>query len=466
MKKIRVVSRLAALLLVVSQLSCGGGGDNSVAPPVATTITANSAVTLTGSVGTAVTPAPSVIVRDANGNAMAGVPVTFAVTAGGGSATGTSAVTNSSGVATVAAWTLGTTSGTNTLSASAGNLTPVVFTATGTPAAAASITKTAGDNQSAENGTAVPIPPAVTVRDANGNPVQNATIIFSIGTGGGTVSGGTQTTNASGVATVGSWILGAPIGANTLTAAVTGLPPVTFAANTTPRAACSNRPPYTIGTAINGELSTTDCLLDGGFYIDYFPASVTPAGSYVFSQSSPTFDTFVLFYGPDNFIVGLNDDDPTTAGTNSRMRALLPAANYTIGATSFDPRTTGSYTVSSIRETSSNITGCEEIFVARGVTTDQTLQTTDCLFNTFYSDDMVIFLRAGQQVTISMNSAAFDTALELYNTAGAVVASNGNRDPTTTNSQMVYTATVGDFFLIVPTSFVAGATGAYTLIVQ
>ena len=60
---------------------------------------------------------------------------TFAVASGGGSITGASQSTNASGIATVGSWTLGTTAGTNTLTATftgsglTGN--PVTFTATG-----------------------------------------------------------------------------------------------------------------------------------------------------------------------------------------------------------------------------------------------------------------------------------------------------------------------------------------------
>ncbi len=85
-------------------------------------------------VGTAVSTAPSVIVKDQYGNPVASVSVTFEIATGGGSLTGGSATTNTSGIATVGSWTLGTTAGSNTLTATSGSLTgsPVSFTATGT----------------------------------------------------------------------------------------------------------------------------------------------------------------------------------------------------------------------------------------------------------------------------------------------------------------------------------------------
>ena len=557
-------SRLAGLLLVVVQVACGGDGPSGP-PPVATTITANSATTLTGTAGAAVATPPAVIVRDQNGDPMGGVAVGFSVTSGAGSLTGAAAVTNSSGVATVGSWILGTTVGSNTLVASSGSLTPVTFTATGTAGAPAAVTKTAGDaqtatagsgvatapsvtvrdangnpvagtsvtfsvasgggsvtggsqvtnatgvataggwilgtatganslsatvgslppavftatgtagpaatmaktagdNQTGENGRAVDVPPAVTVRDANGNPVSGISVIFAVGAGGGTVTGGSQVTNASGVATVGSWTLGAP-GTNTLTATAASLPAVTFTATATFRAACSARTPHTVGTTSNGALTTDDCLLDDGAYIDYFSTTVFPAGAYEFRQTGG-FDTYLYLYGPDGWIVGLNDDGTPGAPQPqpSRFKALLASRNFLLGASSFDPGVTGTYTISSAA-TSAAITGCEEVFVGRGVSTNQNLETTDCLISGFYSDDMFIFLRAGQSVTISMSSTALDAYLELYDGSG-IVASNDDKDATTTDAEIVFTPTANGFYLLVPTSSVTGATGAYTLIIQ
>src|SRR3989449_6811528 len=62
-------------------------------------------------------------------------------------------------------------------------------------------------SQSAPAGTAVSSSPSVLVKDANGNPVAGVAVTFAVAPGNGTITGGSQTTNASGVATVGSWTL-------------------------------------------------------------------------------------------------------------------------------------------------------------------------------------------------------------------------------------------------------------------
>jgi adhesin/invasin len=92
-----------------------------------------SAVEQVVSVGGAVAELPMVIVTDAFNNGVGGVAVTFEVTQGGGSATGTAQVTTADGIAAVGSWTAGGATGRNTMTATATGLTgsPVIFHATG-----------------------------------------------------------------------------------------------------------------------------------------------------------------------------------------------------------------------------------------------------------------------------------------------------------------------------------------------
>jgi hypothetical protein len=74
--------------------------------------------------------------------------------------------------------------------------------------------------------------PSVKVTDADGIGVPGVEVVFAVTGGGGAVAGGVMNTSANGVATVGSWTMGAAAGANTLTATAAGLngSPVTFTA--------------------------------------------------------------------------------------------------------------------------------------------------------------------------------------------------------------------------------------------
>ncbi|MDB4899677.1 MAG: hypothetical protein JWN53_1485 [Gemmatimonadetes bacterium] len=177
----------------------------------------------TAVVGHSLTTLPSVKVTDGAGLGVPGISVTFRVLSGGGTITGESQTTDATGVATVGSWTLGNQPGPNTLTVttSAGVLdgSPATFVVIATVGPATTVTKVAGDAQTARAGAAVPVNPAVRVTDALGNVVPNATVTFTASSGG-VVTAGSATTGADGVATVGSWTLSTIAGANSLVATV------------------------------------------------------------------------------------------------------------------------------------------------------------------------------------------------------------------------------------------------------
>jgi len=89
-------------------------------------------------------------------------------------------------------------------------------------ATAATVVVNGGNNQAAMAGSAVPTAPSVLVRDLSNAPLAGVPVTFSVASGGGYLTGATAVTNASGIATVGSWVLGSPAVLNTLTATAAG----------------------------------------------------------------------------------------------------------------------------------------------------------------------------------------------------------------------------------------------------
>lgn len=159
---------------------------------------------------------PRVWVRDAHGNDVVGVGIRFTVTSGGGRVTGAEQTTDSSGMAQAGSWTVGTATGVNTLTATFPGtaVPPLVLTAYA--AIPGTVTVTAGDGQAAMAGTAVPVVPRVVVRDSAGGPLAGVAVTFTVEQGGGSVGTASATTNASGVASAGSWVLGPTGGTNAL----------------------------------------------------------------------------------------------------------------------------------------------------------------------------------------------------------------------------------------------------------
>ncbi len=189
----------------------------------------------TAHAGTAVAVAPAVQLKDAFNNPVAGVIVSFSVTAGSGFVAQPTETTDANGSASDG-WTLGT-AGSNTLQASVpqGGVTgnPHTFAATalagGTPTQAV---VASGDGQTGLTGYALNFPAALRVLDSANGPVSGVAVTFAVTGGGGSVTGASTTTDVFGVAAVGSWTVQA--GANTLsgTAAGAGISgnPVSFSA--------------------------------------------------------------------------------------------------------------------------------------------------------------------------------------------------------------------------------------------
>jgi len=191
--------------------------------PIPSKVVINGGDGQSARVSTPLATSPAVRVVDAANIGVPGFSVTFTVTSGGGSISGGDAVTNVDGFASVGSWVLGPNAGPNTLTATAGTLqgSPVVFTATGVAVPPVAMAISAGNLQSVSASTVVPVRPAVLVTDADGKGVPNVTVAFTVRSGTGTITGVNPVTDASGVATLGSWTLG--IGGNSLFATVDGL---------------------------------------------------------------------------------------------------------------------------------------------------------------------------------------------------------------------------------------------------
>jgi hypothetical protein len=329
---------------------------------------------------------------------------------------------------------------------------------------ATTITAHSSTEQTAAPGTQVSELPSVIVFDQNGAVLGGAHVTFAVTSGGGSITGANATTSPTGIATVGSWTLGTSLGTNTLTATTGSLPAVTFTAiGGDP---CEANATHTIGTTTSGGLTVSDCKFADGTFVDFYAVTISTDGTYVFNQKSGVFDTFLILYLTGGDPIAVNDDFGT--GSDSRIKAIIPAGNYTIGANSYDI-STGSYTLTSATDVAS-ITNCETVFVVRGSSSAQTLETSDCSRDGFYEDRYFIYLTDGQAITAAMNSSSIDSYLAVYrrnqDLTDTILAQNDNRDGTTTDAQILFTAPSSGFYFIAATSSNAGAIGGYSFSVR
>jgi hypothetical protein len=172
-----------------------------------TSIVPDASVAAEGTAGTVLAIPPTFIVKDQNGNALSGVNVTVAITAGGGTLTEPATVSKD-GPTPVGTWRLGNIAGVNTITVTVGSLTPLTINVTGKPGAPANIVFVSGANQRVAAGTAV-VSPVAQVRDQFGNAVPGIAVTFNVIDGEGTLgTNNTITTDASGNATSPQWTLG------------------------------------------------------------------------------------------------------------------------------------------------------------------------------------------------------------------------------------------------------------------
>ncbi len=203
----------------------------------------------TATSGAVIDPQPVLQLQDAAGNPAArpGVSVTVQIASGEGTLRGTTTQTSdATGQVAFTDIAIVGSPGARTLIFAASGYAPAISTPVSLGVGApASVAPAAGDAQSAPAGTAVPVAPAVVVRDAAGTPVAGLQVSFAVASGGGSVTGSDAVTDASGVATVGRWTLGGSVGGNTLRATVaadnvTGNP-VVFTATAVPGAPSADK---------------------------------------------------------------------------------------------------------------------------------------------------------------------------------------------------------------------------------
>jgi hypothetical protein len=219
-------------------------------------------------VATKVPQRPAVLVRDAGGTPVANVPVTFAVVSGGGSVEGGDATTGADGIATVGSWTLGTTLGGNTLTATvqadavSGN--PVTFTATataGAPSRDRSTVSAAPGTIAASTG-AVASAISIVVRDSRGNPLAGRAVTLTA-TGPGVTLAQPATTDGSGSTSARFSATGS--GDHVITAETEGVTIGTATVHVTPGPVSVSRTQVTVPGGTAGGVTSIDIALQDEF---------------------------------------------------------------------------------------------------------------------------------------------------------------------------------------------------------
>ena len=356
---------------------------------------------------------------------------------------------------------------------------------------AASVTGVAGDNQTGSRGGTLPVPLSFTALGSDGLPIQGVSVSWSA-TPNGTASFAppTTTTDANGIASTNVTISVNAPSAITMQATLNGVPPVVYHATVTDP--CTTFTSYSIGDSVNAALTSGDCLRQQWFYDYYVVNFASPAQQNIRVKmhglgafDDPFVDYYTFANGAIQQIVAFDDDSilGQEGARNSQLDIIFPGdTTFAIGANSFAPFATGSYTLTSENRTQA-MNGCRAVWVTRGISVTDTIKATDCADSSatpkhYEVARIVVF--SGTVLTLTMRSSALNPSLALYRLdpgqySRAFAASNDDSLPgTNTNAFLQYTVTGNSlcvqntlcFFDILLGTSTGGEIGEYTFAVS
>jgi hypothetical protein len=354
---------------------------------------------------------------------------------------------------------------------------------TGPGPQAASVTGVAGDSQTAPTGAALAFPLSFVALGSSGQPAAGVHVTWSaIPSGAASFNPASSVTDVNGAAST-TATLGATVGSITIHAAVPGVSDVVYHATAVDP--CKSLIPYTFGQTINATLASTDCHQTFNtqtgpvtYYYDFYGFSLPPGPQSIrisMRGTSPTFDdTYMEFFrGSDGRFLAFDDDSVlgVVGARNSQLDIILPGADYIIGASSFDPFTSGPYSLTAAYRPAA-MNGCRQVWVVRGVSVNDSVTASDCADSStvvHHYDVARIFVSVGTVLSIAERSTAMNPALALYrvnvntNYSRALVASNDDSSATNTNAFIRFVVDTSAVYDIIIGTSAGGETGAYTL---
>jgi Bacterial Ig-like domain (group 1)/Bacterial pre-peptidase C-terminal domain len=430
MRTVRRMAALAALLALAGACDEDNGGTGPVQPAA---VVAATPTTQEGTVGANVATAPAVRVTDARGRGVAGVPVTFAVTSGGGAVGTASAATDASGVASAGSWQLGTRGGEQVVTATVAGLEAVSFTATARAGAAAALARSGGDAQTGTVGTALADSLAVRATDRHGNPVAGVTVSFTVASGEASLSAASAVTSADGYART-RLTLGRQAGTVAVAAAAAGAPPVTFTA----RAVAG--PAVLLAAHAGNEQS----VMAGE------AVPVAPAARATDAFGNPVAGVPVSF----SVLAGNGSVSGSTAATDSSGVAAV--GGWTLGAAGENTLRASAGTLAPVTFVATALDPCatSAAYTFGGTATGE-LTARDCRLGNGRAIDFYSFsLAEARSFVVELNGSPNPFAY-LFDAAGRVVAVDDDGGPGQ-NARIHVLAGAGSYFVGASTS--AGAT--------
>jgi Big-like domain-containing protein len=302
----------------------------------------------------------------------------------------------------------------------------------------------------------------VTLTGGDGIPLAGTPVTWQVTGGSAALSSTVRPTDQSGRSRV-QLTLGLALSPVAVRATAGAVPAATFSA--TGRVAS-----YGLGQTTSSTLNGSSCTFVGGGPFDAYALTLPGAQAFTVSLTSGSFDAAVELV-EEHFAIGgaFNlDSVPGRGITNSFLKMIAAGGAYGIAAASQNIGAAGSYTLTTAAVPVYADSCLDDIWVTRGIVTQQELKSTDCVDGTgpFYFDTFQLILVTGQSVTITESSTGFDAELFLHSSSGRVVSDDNGGGGT--NARLSYTnsSSEAEVLHILPSTVAIGATGAYTLTID
>jgi len=191
-----------------------------------------------------------------------------------------------------------------------------------------------------------------------------------------------------------------------------------------------------VGGSASGSLTRTDCPLRDGtaggatYFSHRYRLTMGAAGRVQIDLNSSGFDTYLIVQNATTAAVVGENDDVSDASTNSRLTLSLPAGEYVVNVTSYEPETVGAYTLA---VTSAAATAVA-VAVAPGTATLQPGQTQRITATVTGSPNTRVAWSSSAPAVASVDTTGLVRAL----TAGsAIILATSNADQTRSASMTV-----------------------------
>jgi S1-C subfamily serine protease len=222
------------------------------------------------------------------------------------------------------------------------------------------------------------------------------------------------------------------------------------------------------GSPVQGVLSSSSGVLssDNSFFNAY--TFEGQAGQQVtIEMTSRDVNPYLILLRPDGS--DLAQDNDSAGDRNARLTTVLPETGlYTILANTFEPGETGRYRISASTGARPNTDTTPSPSARVLLQVEGSLGPNSLIWaedNSPYQE-YALDGRAGQTVTITMESIEFDTYIILLDSNGRVVGQNDDESTSSTNSQLTVTLPRTGTYRIIANAYDRNGRGRYVLTVR